>query len=81
MVTVGGLERGISAWESILGKRVLQWVSVREEIKTSGQDLRGAIFSFGAFILRLDWFLPLAWAADDPNRFKGNVKVLVKVYE
>lgn len=35
---MAGWERGISAWENILGKELLQRVSLRERIKTSRQD-------------------------------------------
>lgn len=28
------------------------------------------ISSFRAFLLRLNWFLPMAWACDDINRFE-----------
>lgn len=54
-----------------------------KDIKARLAPVWKGTFSFRAFLLRLDWFLPLAWACDDINRFegKGNLNVLAKMYK
>lgn len=54
-----------------------------KDIKARLAPVWKGTFSFRALLLRLDWFLPLAWACDDINRFegKGNLNVLVKMYK